>query len=204
MKKVSILFALIICVILPSQVYAVGENSTGRQVENKNQVQTQNQGEDQQLLIETQENEGQEVEDIDSDDFKNSSDVAKQVQLLLETKTTGGIGDEVREIARSQTQAQEEIENQLQKISSKKSFVKSLFGPDYKAIKDLEKNMEENRLRIQLLTELKTELKNQSDLTNLEKTIQALIEQNTKLQEVVNRENQIKSLFGWFIKFFAK
>jgi len=80
--------------------------------------------------------------------------------------------------------------------------MKKLFGPDYGAIKNLKQQMEQNRLRIQLLTELQNQVINQADEIQLEEAIQALIDQNISLEEQLQTEEQIGSIFGWLIKLF--
>jgi hypothetical protein len=182
-------------------------------VQVQNQVKTQNQGENSQLKVETKEETNTA---LGSGSAKNESsrsamaeekmsEVAAQVELLLTNKTIkGGIGEQVREIATAQKQAQEEIKNQLDQVKNRKGFVKFLMGSDYKALKDVEKQIEANQLRIEKLTELKTQLTNQNDLAMVEAAIQVLTEQNTQLQDTVTAENQTKSMFGWLFKYFAQ
>lgn len=153
---------------------------SGNQVKNQNQVVTQNQGEESQLQVATQEME----------------------QLMDLNGTNQNLGNQVKTIAEEQVQAQIEIESQLNKLESKSNLMKKLFGPDYGAIKNLKQQMEQNRLRIQLLTELQNQVTNQADETQLEEAIQALIDQNTNLEEQLQTEEQIGSIFGWLIKLF--
>lgn len=182
-------------------------------VQVKNQVKTQNQGEDSQLMIETKEetNIGTNAGTVKKESPRSAvaqekmSDVATQVEALLTNKTIkGGIGNQVREIATQQKQAQEQVKDQLGQVENRKGLLKSLIGPDYKALKNVENQVEENQLRIEQLTELKTQLVNQSDITMIEATIQALTEQNTQLQETVTDESQSKSMLGWLFRLFAK
>ena len=63
--------------------------------------------------------------------------------------------------------------------------------------------MEQNRLRIQALTELQNEVVNQADETQLETAIQALIDQNTSLEEQIAAEQGTRSLLGWLIRLFS-
>lgn len=154
---------------------------TGNQVQNRNQVTTQNQGEETRLQVATSEME--------------------QLMMGITNKNLEG---QVQSVAREQVQAQTEIQSQLNKLESKSGIAKRLFGPDYGAIKNLRQQMEQNRLRIQLLTELQNQVKNQADETQLEKAIQALTEQNTSLQEQIQTEESIGSLFGWLVKLFYR
>ncbi len=74
--------------------------TTTDMVQNQNRIQTQNQGQGQQLQSQQQQN-------VDSangfqakNDNNNMSQVAREVQQLQQIRTTGGIGEQVREIAR--------------------------------------------------------------------------------------------------------
>ena len=64
--------------------------------------------------------------------------------------------------------------------------------------------MEQNRLRIHQLEQLQNQLTNQSDITMVQETIQALIDQNVVLQDRINFEEKSSSLLGWFFRLFAK
>ncbi len=182
-------------------------------VQVQNQVKTQNQGEDSQLMIETKKatnlektGTGVKNESPRSEMAKEKmSNVATQVEELLTNKTMkGGIGEQVRQIASEQKMAQEQVKSNLDTIGSRKGLIKSLIGPDFKALKNMEDQVEANQLRIEKLTELKTQLTNQGEIDVIETTIQALTEQNTQLEETVLGETQSKSMLGWLFKFFAK
>ena len=183
---------------------------TGNQVQNQNQVNTQNQGEDSQLQVNTQEQEsledgtGEGPQNRNQNAVENMSEVAKQVQQLLQVRTAGGIGEQVRQIAEEQNQAQTQIQEQLNKLESKGKLARLLTGTDYGAVKNLKAQLEQNQLRIRQLEQLKTQLSNQSDITMVQATIEALVQQNTALQEQITAEEGTKSLFGWLFRFFAK
>ncbi len=82
--------------------------------------------------------------------------------------------------------------------------MKSLIGPDYKALKALNQEMEQNQLRIQQLEQIKTQLSNQGDLQMVQEAIEALTAQNTSLQDMVKTEEATSSLLGWLFKMLAK
>lgn len=155
---------------------------TGNQVQNQNQVKTQNQGEETQLQVATSEME----------------------QLMDMGMTNKNLESQVQSVAEEQTQAQTEIQSQLNKLESKSGIAKRLFGPDYGAIKNLRQQMEQNRLRIQLLTELQNQVTNQADESQIQEAVLALTEQNTSLQEQIEAEESIGSLFGWLVKLFYR
>lgn len=226
MKKITSMLAALfvlglITMIATDKVWAIAQNTTngqtrtappsptGNRTLNQNQVTTQNQGEETNLQVSTQEQESSEegtgvgLENKNPNAVEHMSIVAQKVQELLQVKTSGGIGDRVRLIARTQNQAQDQIQEQLNEIESKSKLAKSLFGPDYKSLKNLQQQVEQNQLRIQELQQLMTQLSNQGDKTAIQETIQALTQENVSLQEIIASEEQIRSLFGWLVKLFA-
>jgi hypothetical protein len=182
---------------------------TGNQVTNQNQIKTKNQGEEQELQVENQEEENLGTgsgtsESRNQKANEHMSAVAAKVQELLQIRTSGGIGEQVREVARLQNQAQEQIQTDLGKVQTRSSLMKALIGTDYGATKRLEAQLEQNQLRIEQLEQLMTQLYNQGDITMVQETIQALIQENTSLQEVIAAENQVRSMFGWLFRWFAR
>lgn len=192
------------------QQIKISPSPTGNQIKNQNQVKTQNQGEEQQIQTQTQEQEnleegqGEGLQNRNQNAVQNMSIVAQKVQELLRIRTTGGIGDQVRQIAREQNQAQTQIQDNLNKLENRSGLLKRLFGPEYKAIKNLNQQMEQNRLRIQQLQPLQNQVTNQADETQLSEAIQALVEQNTSLEKQVQAEEQVGSVFGWLIRLFYR
>ncbi len=192
------------------QQLRVSPSPTGNQIQNQNQVTTQNQGEDSQLQVNTQEQEslgeeqGTGSQNRNQNAIENMSEVAKQVQQLLQVRTTGGIGEQVRLIAQAQNQAQTQIREQLSKLESKGKLARFLTGTDDGAVKNLKAQLVQNQLRIKQLGQLQNQLSNQGDITMVQETIQALIQENTSLQERITAEEQTKSMFGWLFRLFAK
>jgi len=188
----------------------VSPSPTGNQVQNRNQVQTQSQGEDSQLQTNTQEQEslgdeqGEGLQIRNQNALENMSKIAQQVQQLLHIRTTGSIGKQVRQIVQEQNQAQKQIQEQLNKLESKGKLAKFLTGTNYGAVKNLKQQLEQNQLRIEKLTQLQNQLSNQRDITIVQKTIQALIQENIALQERITAEEQTRSMFGWLFRLFAK
>ena len=195
-----------------------GQGSTTQPVQNQNQVKTQNQGEEQQLQVQEQEQEGTETgneinDNSDGVETKGGkkdltqvrSSVAQQVQTLLNTKPeNGGIGEQVRQWARTQQQSETKIQEHLSKIESKTGLARSLFGPNYGSLNDLKQEMEQNRVRIQQLEQLKLKLTNQADITNVQEMVTLLQQENTALQEKITAEESSGGLLGWLVKLFAK
>ena len=152
------------------------------QVQSQNQVKTQNQGEEFQLQVTTQ-----------------------HMEQLMDMKgLSEETGNKVKAIAQEQVQTQTQIQTQLNKLKSKSGLMKKLFGPDYGAIKNLKQQMEQNQLRIKQLEQLQTQVVNLADQTQIEEAVQALLEQNTALQDQIQAEEQVGSVFGWLIRLFVK
>lgn len=211
-----------VLVFLPIVTFAQGQGQGNNQVENQNQVQTQNQGEDQQLQVTTQEQESlQQGQDEEAEGQtqgqpksisprsetarEHMSVVGQTVEELLTTQgAKAGIGQQVSEVAKEQQQAQREIEGELGKLEVRQGWMKKLFGPDYKAIKNLNQQIERNRVRVRQLEELQNQVTNQVDQTQIQEAVQALVEQNTALEEQIQAEEQVGSLFGWLFRLFAK
>lgn len=135
---------------------------------------------------------------------ENMSQVAEQVQSLLQTRTEGGIGEQVRVVAQAQNQAQEQIQEQLNKLNSKGKLARFLTGTDQGAVKVLKTQIEQNQLRLEQLTQLQNQLTNQADAAMVQSMIQALETENTSLLEKIAQEEQTKSIFGWLIKWFVR
>ncbi|MFC1722096.1 hypothetical protein ACFL0C_00435 [Patescibacteria group bacterium] len=188
--------------------------SQGNQVQNQNQVNTQNQGEDTQLKVNTQNNEASQFGSEDVEKQKGStnksgnarqhmSSVSLSVEKFLSTgNKIDGIGKQVSDLAKQQQGAQNQIGKALDEIEGKKGLVKKLFGPDYGALKDMKQLMQQNQVRIQQLQQLQNQTQNQGEDTQLQEFIQAMVNQNTALQSQVQAEENVKSAFGWLIKFF--
>lgn len=171
---------------------------------------TQNQGEERDLMMRAED-----VEKIKQATksaaprsamaLEKMSEVAKGVEEILTTRTLkGGIGDQVRLIAQEQKESQDQTLQHVEDVNKRGGLWKKIIGPDYKALNNLEKQVIKNELRIKQLTELMNKLTNQADKTMVQETINALIQQNVSLQEVIVSENKVGSLFGWLAKFLAK
>lgn len=218
MKKLLFVIPLMFLFAIPA--YAIGGNGnqgngqqvvvspTGTAVKNQNQI--NNQGEGSQLQINNQEelnlgeSQGEGLQIRNQMAVQNMSMVAEKVQEMLQVRTSGGIGDQIRGIAQEQGNSQQKIQGDLEKIEARSGFLKAILGPDYVSINRVRKEMEQNQLRIEKLEELQNQLVNQSDISAVQETIEALTEQNTSLQEMLDVEESESSLLGWLVKLFAR
>ncbi|MFH1961055.1 MAG: hypothetical protein ABIJ38_02385 [Patescibacteria group bacterium] len=184
-------------------------NAKNEDAGNQNQIKTQNAGEDSNIKTSNQEQENTGMPKGASPRSEtakeNMSAVSLKVEELLTTKVTqGGIGEQVRLVAQEQKQAQDRISAGLEKIDSRGGLLKSLIGPNYLALKNMQEQMEQNRLRIMQLEKLEIQLVNLGDAALVQETIQTLTEQNTALIDKVALEEQSSSLLGWLFKILAK
>ncbi|MGB9911337.1 MAG: hypothetical protein ACPLKP_01890 [Microgenomates group bacterium] len=220
MKKIIILIGLLVLTLaFPAIIFGQSKSS---QTQNQNRIQTRNQGEEQQLQVNTQEqeqlkegeDEGENNQAIGQPKLatprsetarERMSEVAKAVEELLTTQgAKGGIGQQIRQVAQEQKQAQQEIEKEFRNLEQRPAWLERVIGPNYRAINNLKAQLEQNRLRIRQLEQLRNQIANKADQNQIQETIQAMIEQNTALEKQIQAKERIKSLFGWLVKLLVK
>jgi len=136
---------------------------------------------------------------------EHRSAVANFVQSLLDVadrQALGGIGEQVREIAKQQNDSEEKVTSDLEKVKNKNQIRKFLFGTDFGATKEIKKEMQDATKRLNELKKIKGEVVNLEDKAILEEQIKNFQEEiNNVLTEVKNEEGKF-SLFGWAKKLF--
>ncbi|MFC1625092.1 hypothetical protein ACFL15_01835 [Patescibacteria group bacterium] len=203
---------LIVFVAIPVYSFAKNENSSQGQgksqgqgqdssdtgVAHQNQIQTQNEGEDQQLQVSTQqESSGEDAKGKTLKINEKASEVSKYVQELLNMpERNGGIGEQVREVARAQNQSQEKVMEKVQKMERKGKLLKFIFGPQSEALAALKEEMKQNEERTQTLKELKLQLWNSVDQDTVQSLIDAILVQDVALVQKIMDEESAFSLFG--------
>jgi hypothetical protein len=205
MKK-TLLFACLVFAVGVFPAYAktevsaqvVGQQKSGNTVSNQNQLEIQNQGEDTMVVTRNQEEESLQAGMGES--VAATRGATQKVQELLQIRTTGTVGEQVRELAMEHGEVEGKIEQSLIDAESKHAFLKFLFGPDYDAVRNLKEQHEQNQLRIQKLEQLETQLYNAGDKTMVQEAVQALVEQNTVLQDAITAQEETRSLFGWLVR----
>jgi uncharacterized membrane protein len=178
-------------------------------VQDRQAINVRNQGETQQIMLRDQE---QMIEpDFDTEAISPRADMAREKmsvvaqeveKLLADPERTGGIGEKVREIAQKQQMAQEKIQTHLEKLEQRKTFLKSMIGPDFKAIRNIEEQIEQNQQRIEELQELQAQETDPAAQAELASFAQDLSIQNEALSEKIQTETGKKSLFGWLFRQF--
>ncbi len=175
---------------------------TGNQVQNQNQV--KNQGEENK--IQTSEQQGTQAGNKSGSAVaeQRRSKVANAVQEMLQVADrNGGIGQQVKTIAQTQTQNQEKLESSLQKVQSRSGFAKFFVGPNYGEINNAKKILEQNKEQIKQLNEVKNQLANQGDQQTLTEQIKTLEQANLEIENSLGTAQKGFSLFGWMFRMFS-
>ncbi len=172
----------------------------------QNRVQTQNMGEETQLEVKTQES-LRETEviprsrAINKEVNEQMGTVAKKVQILLSDESnTGGIGQEVKEVAQQQQEAQQEMEKELNKLKSRWTLTRRILGTNRNAVRTLEQIREKNKERIKTVERLR--LQAGSEGNQLQETEQALEIQNEYLTQLIETEKENEGFWGWVRNLF--
>jgi len=212
--RIKILSLIILASLLSTCTFAKGGSSQGQQNVSSSSRQGQDnsspesnvsdKGDNQQIQVHTQQQtEDEEKGGTNSNLSEHASSVAKYVQNLLNsTNLSGGIGDQVREIARTQNQSQEKIKKQINNIENKNKFLKFLFGTNYDALRTMQQEMEQNQERVRTLLQLKDQVVGFAEKQDIQGLIDSLNNQNVTLQDKITNELGKFSLLGWFSKLF--
>ncbi len=134
--------------------------------------------------------------------LKNQNQVRTAVHALLAMEDmVGGIGTQVREIARNFNNSVQATINAEQKIQERGAFARFFAGGDAKAAEELETEVESNKEKLQLLKELKDQSNSTPDTKELlQEQIQNMEQEQNRLEELAQKEKNSKGLFGWLWK----
>lgn len=184
----------------------------GNTVQTNEQNKIMNQGENTQ--IQTQEQNVAQTQDKTGDKTNQGkgnatsqlrrSQVANAVQAMLQIgERNGGIGQQVKTIAQTQTQNQTKLEANLEKIQSRSGLTKFFVGPNYGEIKNAQKTLEQNREQIKQMNQIRTQLSNQGDQQLLSEQIKVLEQANQEIENLLANTQSGFSLFGWLNKLIS-
>lgn len=137
---------------------------------------------------------------------EHRSTVANFVQSLLKvaSRSEGGIGEQVREIAQAQNDSKEKEADAIESIQKRNKIKTFLIGTNYKNLGKLRSEMVQTRNRIEQLTRLMEQTINTADKTELQNQIQTLEQEKQKIDDFLKANENKFSLFGWFVKLFNK
>jgi hypothetical protein len=133
----------------------------------------------------------------------HKSVVAKAVEDLLfvaNVEGENGIGKKVREIARDQRDSADTVDSLIDDAQSRSKFSEFILGPKYKDLVAIQKQVTDNATRIQSLIQVKNQLTDTDLQQVVQEHIDALNEENTKLQSFVSGKETHKGVFGWVFR----
>lgn len=150
--------------------------------------------------------------DIDSIKKNNSttteprgSEVSVLVKSLLSiADREGGIGAEVREVARTQNNSSEASAEAMAKVEARGSTRNFFFGSDYKNLGVIRSEAQRTENNIEKLEKLLDKTTTADARAELKVEIDVLEDQQAKLEAYVEDHEDKFSLFGWFTKLFVK
>jgi hypothetical protein len=136
---------------------------------------------------------------------EHRSVVAKAVQELLNVAgREGGIGEQVRTIAKSQQENHDKINESLKRVEDRGALRKFFFGPDQVEIDSAKQLVASNEAQIKLLTDLKTRMATGTDQTTIDTQIKLLQGVNLAASTTLSVHESGFSVFGWMFRLFGR
>jgi hypothetical protein len=131
--------------------------------------------------------------------------VSNFVQSLHEVSDReGGIGEQVRVVARSQNDSATTTLKAMEKVESRGSFRKFFFGEDYKNLGVIRSELATTTVNITNLKALYSNAITAEDKAVIIAQIASLEDEQIRLEAYVKDHEDTFSIFGWFSKFFSK
>ena len=219
-RLVSILLALVLVssMVLAQQeaqdprmrqaVQATGEEAPepmliSAQVQTRERAQTTEQL--RQMVQQRQQVMAQEMQGMDEAEqkvYQNQNRVREAVHSFLAMEDlVGGIGPQVREIARNFNNSVQATIRAEQRIERRSAVARFFAGGDEEAAAEIEERVNQNQERIQQLKQLREECDCGAEVKELMRAqIQNMEQEQTRLNELAQREKGSKGLFGWLWK----
>ncbi len=134
---------------------------------------------------------------------EHRSAVATFVDTLLDVANKeGGIGAEVRAIAKAQNDSASTTANAMAKVDEKGAVATFLFGSDYKNLGVIRSELATTSNGIARLKAVLDKTVNAEDRAELSAQIQVLEAEHAKVDAYVTAHEDSFSVFGWFVKLF--
>ncbi|MFH1744766.1 MAG: hypothetical protein ABH881_01205 [bacterium] len=155
--------------------------------------------------VKNKKNQASQFENAIANEYR--SEVADFVQNLLDVadrQELGGIGEQVREIARQQNASEDMVTPDLERIKNKNKIRKFFFGTDFGKTREIKKEMQEAQKRLRELERVGDDIDNSVDKAEIEAQIKNFQENINEVLEEVGVEEGKFSLFGWMKKIFIK
>ena len=191
-----------------------GSNESGNQTmdqsgemnQNQNRVMAGNATELQQMIQQRQQVMEQEKNNLNNigeqNVLQNQNRVRLAVHAMLAMENlTGGIGQNVSEIAKEFNNSVQATIRAEERIEKRSGFSRFFAGEDEKAGKDIEQEVERNRNRLQELNQLKEQCSCDAEVKAiLQEQIQNIEMEQNRLEERAQTEMKSKGMFGWLWK----
>jgi hypothetical protein len=128
------------------------------------------------------------------------STVATFVQTLLNVadREQGGIGEQVRVVARQQNETKDKVADAIDKVRNRSKVKVFLIGTDYKNIGQLRREMVKTRNQIDWLNRLLDKTTSEESKTALQGQIQTLEQEQQKIEDFLKAN---ESKFKKFLTF---
>ena len=111
-----------------------------------------------------------------------------------------GIGKQIEDIAKAQSQNEDEINQSIDKTEGKSKIARFFTGPDFKELKNARRAMTENQKSIKALEKILKKLGSEEDQVGIANQIIALQDEQIELRDQINDLASGFGLFGWLNK----
>ena len=175
-------------------------------VQGRMQVKAQSETELKTMVQQKQQEMDQEIKGLSKDEekvYKNQNQVRMAVHTFLAMEDlVGGIGPQVREIAREFNNSVQVTIKAEEKIEKRSGFTKFFAGGDAEAAEELEQESKKNMEKLQEMKQLKDGCVDCTEEIKamMQEQIQNMEQEQVRLQELAEKEKQSKGLFGWMWK----
>jgi len=138
--------------------------------------------------------------------YQNQNRVRLAVHAFLAMENlTGGIGQNVSQIAREFNNSIQATIRAEERIQVRNMLVKFFMGGDQESAGEIEQEVNRNQLRIQSLEQLRDQCNCTTEVrVMIQEQIQNMQLEQTRLQELSQNEIQNRGLFGWMFGWMKK
>jgi hypothetical protein len=189
-----------------TRTQAVAKDKNENAVQNQEKNKVENKGEKTQ--IQTQEQNNIETKDKKENKGQDNAElhrsaVATFVQTLLSiADKESEIGQEVKNIADQQNNIKDRAADLIYAVENRNKIKTFFIGTSYRNLGELRSQMVQTRNQIEQLKRLAERAQIEGDRTELQTQIQALEQEQTKINDFITQNESRFSLLGWAVKLF--
>jgi hypothetical protein len=122
--------------------------------------------------------------------------------LLAVSGREGGIGEQVREIAKSQNESRESTARAIEAVQGRSKWKTFFFGSDWNNLGDLRSEMVKARKDIDQLIRLADKTENPENKAELKSQIMALQVEQARVQDFITANEKELGVVGWITRLF--